>query len=46
LAPIRERRAELAAREDIDEVLAAGADRARKIAREVLGEARARVGLD
>jgi tryptophanyl-tRNA synthetase len=46
LAPIRERRAELAARGDIDEVLAAGADRARKIAREVLGEARTRVGLD
>ncbi|HIE47884.1 TPA: tryptophan--tRNA ligase, partial [Candidatus Bipolaricaulota bacterium] len=46
LAPVRERRAELAARGDIDEVLAAGADRARVIAREVLGEARARVGLD
>ncbi|RLE28067.1 tryptophan--tRNA ligase [Candidatus Acetothermia bacterium] len=46
LNPIRERRAELAARGDIDEVLAAGADRARAIAREVLGEVRARVGLD
>jgi len=46
LGPIQERRAELSAKGDIDEVLAAGAARARKIAREVLREVRARVGLD
>ncbi len=46
LAPIRERRAELAARGEIDELLAAGAERARKIAREVMQQVRARVGLE
>jgi tryptophanyl-tRNA synthetase len=46
LAPIRERRAELAARGEIDELLAAGAERARKIAREVIQQVRARVGLE
>ncbi len=46
LAPIRERRRELEARGEIEEILAAGAERARKIAREVIQEVRARVGLD
>lgn len=46
LAPIRERRRELEARGEIGEILAAGAERARKIAREVIREVRARVGLD
>ena len=46
LAPIRERRRELEARGEIEEILAAGAERARKIAREVIREVRARVGLD
>lgn len=32
--------------DEVEEILAAGAERARKIAREVLWEARARVGLD
>jgi len=45
LAPIRERRRELEARGEIKEILAAGAKRARKIAREVIREARERVGL-
>ncbi|HAF70039.1 TPA: tryptophan--tRNA ligase [Candidatus Acetothermia bacterium] len=46
LGPIRARRAELSAKGEIDEVLAAGAARARRIAREVMREVRARVGLD
>ncbi len=46
LAPVRERRRELEARGEIKEILAAGAERARKIAREVIREVRARVGLD
>ena len=46
LAPIRARREELAARGEVDDILAAGAERARKIAREVIREVRARVGLD
>ncbi|HEC63477.1 MAG TPA: tryptophan--tRNA ligase, partial [Candidatus Acetothermia bacterium] len=46
LRPIRERRAELAAQGEIDEILAAGAERARKIAREVIHQARSRVGLE
>lgn len=46
LAPIRARREELASRGDIDEVLALGAARAHRIAREVLGKVRAQVGLD
>ncbi len=46
LAPIQARREELAARGEIDDILAAGAERARKIAQEVLGEVRAKVGLD
>ncbi|MCR4391888.1 MAG: tryptophan--tRNA ligase [Candidatus Acetothermia bacterium] len=45
LRPIRERRRELLAPGKVDEVLAAGAERARGIAREVMGEVRARVGL-
>lgn len=46
LRPIRERRQELAARGDVDEILAHGAERARAIARETMREVRARVGLD
>lgn len=46
LRPIREKRAELEAKGDVEEILAYGAERARKIAREVLREVRARVGLD
>ncbi|MBM4119042.1 tryptophan--tRNA ligase [bacterium] len=46
LAPVRERYRELAARpERVREVLAAGATRCRGIAREVLAEARAAMGL-
>jgi tryptophanyl-tRNA synthetase len=46
LEPFRQRRAELAARpEYIREVLEDGANRARVIAREVLGEAKTRMGL-
>ncbi|NOX44756.1 MAG: tryptophan--tRNA ligase [Caldiserica bacterium] len=45
LSPIRERRRELEERGEIGEILAAGAERARKIAREVIREARERVGL-
>ena len=45
LAPIRERRHELEKQGEIKEILAAGAERARKIAREVIREARERVGL-
>lgn len=46
LRPLRERREELKARGVVEEILAAGAERARKIAREVLREVRSRVGLD
>lgn len=47
LEPFRLRRAELAARPDyIREVLNDGANRARAIAREVLREAKGRIGLD
>ena len=45
LAPIRERRRELEEKGEIKEILAAGAERARRIAREVIREARERVGL-
>jgi tryptophanyl-tRNA synthetase len=46
LAPIRERAARLAAApERVDEILAAGAARARAIARETLREARERMGF-
>ncbi len=46
LKPFRERRAELAARAQyVDEVIAAGADRARTIARETLEEVKQRMGL-
>ncbi len=44
--PIRERRQELEATGIGDEILAAGAERARAIARETMREVRARVGLD
>ncbi len=45
-APIRERAAELAAGpERVDEILAAGAERARALARETLREVRARMGF-
>ena len=46
LRPVRERRRELAARGDVDEILAHGAQRAQAIARETMREVRARVGLD
>lgn len=46
LRPIRERRRELAEKGEVEEILAAGAERARKIAKEVIREVRARVGLD
>ncbi len=46
LRPIRERRRELEGKGEVEEILAAGAEKARKIAREVLKEVRARVGLD
>lgn len=46
LRPIRERRQELEEKADLEEILAVGADKARKIAREVLKEVRARAGLD
>ncbi|MGC9530504.1 MAG: tryptophan--tRNA ligase [Candidatus Bipolaricaulaceae bacterium] len=46
LAPIRERRARLAAGEEIDDLLAAGAQRARRLARDVVGRARELTGLD
>jgi len=46
LRPIRERRRELEAQGEVEEILAAGAERARKIAKEVIREVRARVGLD
>ncbi|MGN0845712.1 MAG: tryptophan--tRNA ligase, partial [Kiritimatiellia bacterium] len=46
-APFRERRAELAAHpETVKEILAAGAERARKQARITLDKARAAVGID
>jgi tryptophanyl-tRNA synthetase len=46
LAPIRERAAELtAAPERVDEILAAGAERVRLVARETLREVRARMGF-
>jgi tryptophanyl-tRNA synthetase len=46
IAPIRERAAAIRAREtEVDEILAAGAERARKIARETLREAKERMGL-
>lgn len=46
LRPVRERRRELAARGDVDEILAQGAQRARAIAQKTMREVRARVGLD
>lgn len=46
LRPIRERRRELDEKGTGDEILAAGAERARAIARETMREVRARVGLD
>lgn len=46
LRPIRERRRELVARGMGEEILAAGAERARAMARETMREVRARVGLD
>ncbi len=46
LRPIRERRRDLEARGEVDEVLAAGAERARRVARETMREVRTRVGLD
>jgi len=46
LRPIRERRKELEAKGEVEEILAAGAEKARKIAKEVIKEVRARVGLD
>jgi len=46
LRPVRERRRELPARGDVDEILTHGAQRARAIARETMREVRARVGLD
>lgn len=46
LRPIQEERRRLEARGRVEEVLAAGAERARRIARETMGEVRARVGLD
>src|SRR6266542_4857 len=46
LAPIRERAAAIRSREgELDEILAAGAERARSIARETLRETKARMGL-
>lgn len=45
LRPIRERRRELEAMGTGDEILAAGAERARAIARKTMEEVRARVGL-
>ncbi len=47
LAPIRERRAQLEAHpEQLDEILAAGAEKARKVARETLGEVRRAMNFD
>lgn len=46
LCPIRTRRQELEEKDVGDEILAAGAERARAIARETMREVRARVGLD
>jgi tryptophanyl-tRNA synthetase len=46
LRPIRERRKELEAKGEVEEILASSADKARKIAKEVIREVRARVGLD
>lgn len=46
LRPIRERRQELEEAGRGDEILAAGAERARAIARDTMREVRARVGLD
>ena len=46
IVPIRERAAAVRAREnELDEILAAGAERARKIARETLRETKERMGL-
>jgi tryptophanyl-tRNA synthetase len=46
LAPIRQRAADIRARPgELDEILAAGAERARKIARETLREAKEKMGL-
>jgi len=45
LAPLQERRRELAATVDVEAVLEDGAERARGIARPVIAEVRARVGL-
>lgn len=46
LRPIRERRQELVARGEIEQILAGGAERARRIARETMRQVRALVGLD
>lgn len=46
LRPIQERYRELQGRGDVDEVLASGAERARRIARATMAEVRERVGLD
>jgi len=47
LAPIRERRAQLEQHpEQLDEILAAGAEKARKVARETLGEVRRVMNFD
>ena len=47
LAPIRERRAQLEQHpEQLDEILAAGAEKARKVARETLGEVRRAMNFD
>ncbi len=45
LAPVRRRRAELESSVDLDELMMAGAHRAREIAEPVLAEVRTRVGL-
>ncbi|MBM4267964.1 MAG: tryptophan--tRNA ligase [Deltaproteobacteria bacterium] len=46
LAPLRERRAEIVAKPGlVDEILAAGAERARKIARETMREVREAIGM-
>jgi tryptophanyl-tRNA synthetase len=45
LRPIQERRAELAAAGEVEEILAAGAERARRIARENMRQVRELVGL-
>ncbi len=46
LRPIQERYQELQSRGAVDEVLASGAERARRIARTTMAEVRERVGLD